>query len=343
VEGIAMSASRAGQHNRSLRDRSAAEQADVSVVTACLCLKLRMVARTTAVLYDKALKPSGLSSAQFSALRNIYRFVPLRISELSKVMLLERTTLTRNLELLQEQGLLELQGSTEDARVFTPVLTTRGVRTLKTAAPRWRLAQRRFFGGLGAAGWSQLLAALRAIAAINEQAPHRLYVGTPDALAPAMIEGPGVDLLDTQRCANSTLRGAARYVTREYDAALRDLGIKVTQLHVLAAIDENPEARPLDLATLLSLDKASMTLALAGLRRVGWVEIQRHIQTGADALDARSIALSDGGQAILTKARAVWSKMQTAKLSEAPSGSLLEWSAAIDNALVAALKAQIAL
>jgi hypothetical protein len=72
------------------------EQEDGSVVASCLCLKFRMVARTTAVLYDKALQPAGLSSSQFSALRNIYRFVPLGISQLAKVMLLERTTLTRN-------------------------------------------------------------------------------------------------------------------------------------------------------------------------------------------------------------------------------------------------------
>jgi DNA-binding MarR family transcriptional regulator len=295
-----------------------------------------------AVLYDKALQPTGLSSSQFSALRNIYRFVPLGITELAKVMLLERTTLTRNLEILKAQGLLELQASTADARIFTPALTPLGVETLKAAAPRWRFAQRRFFGGLGTSGWAELLSALRAAAAVNEQAPYRLYVEVPGVEAVGMEEGPGIDLLDTQRCANSTLRGAARYVTREYDSALREVGLRSTQLHVLAAIDENPQRRALDLANLLALDQASITLALSSMRRAGWVEAKRDAQERRDGVRPKGIALSEEGRAILSKAIPVWQQAQLAKLQDNPGPALLKWSAAIDNALVAALKAQVA-
>lgn len=334
--------SSASEQSTAPAEMNVVEQEDGSVVASCLCLKFRMVARTTAVLYDKALQPAGLSSSQFSALRNIYRFVPLGISQLAKVMLLERTTLTRNLDLLKAQGLLELHASRVDARIFMPVLTSRGVETLKAAAPRWRFAQRRFFGGLGASGWAELLSTLRASAAINEQAPHRLYVEVPDAVAVGVEEGPGIDLLDTQRCANSTLRGAARYVTREYDGALRAVGLKATQLHVLAAIDENPQCRPLDLATLLSLDQASITLTLSSMRRAGWVEAKKGGQEYPDEAGPRGVTLSPEGRAILLKSLPVWRQAQSAKLHNGPSQALLKWSAAIDNALVAALKAQIA-
>jgi DNA-binding MarR family transcriptional regulator len=335
-------AARAKRENKASVGVNADQHEGTSVVAGCLCLKFRMAARTTAVLYDRALQPAGLNSSQFSALRNIYRFVPLGITELAKVMLLERTTLTRNLELLKAQGLLELRGSTADARIFTPVLTSRGVETLKAAAPRWRFAQRRFFGGLGASGWAELLSTLRAASAINEQAPQRLYVEAPDAVAAGVEEGPGIDLLDTQRCANSTLRGAARYVTREYDGALREVGLKSTQLHVLAAIDENPQCRPLDLATLLSLDQASITLTLSSMRRAGWVEAKRGLRERSDEPGPQGVSLSPEGRAILSKALPVWRQAQLAKLRHGPSGALLKWSAAIDNALVAALKAQLA-
>ena len=312
-----------------------------AVVAECLCLKLRMVARTTAVLYDKAVQPVGLSSSQFSALRNIYRFVPLRITELAKVMLLERTTLTRNFELLQEQNLLELRRSATDARVFTPALTARGVSTLKAAVPRWQLAQRRFFSGLGAPGWADLLSVLRAAAALNEQAPHRLFVERSDALAAGMEEGPGIEAVDLQRCANSTLRGAARYVTRQYDDALREAGLKSTQLHVLAAIDANPGCRPLDLATLLSLDQASITLALSGMRRAGWVEAKASAHASGDGAEKRAVSLSTEGRALLSRALPAWGQAQSARLQEGSREVFLKWSAAIDNALIAALKAQI--
>jgi DNA-binding MarR family transcriptional regulator len=300
-----------------------------------------MVARTTAVLYDKALQPTGLSSSQFSALRNIYRFAPLGISELAKVMLLERTTLTRNLELLTAKGLLELQASASDGRVLKPILTPLGVVTLESAIPRWRLAQRRFFGGLGAPGWADLLSTLRATAAINERAPHRLYVASKDFASAAVEEGPGIDELDTQRCANSTLRGAARHVTREYDAALRALNVKSTQLHVLTAIDENPNCRLQDLAALLSLDQSSATLAVAGMRRSGWIESAQKKGREPRASRPHGLALTSSGQLILSKALPLWRQMQTAKASNCPDQALLKWGATFDNALVAALKAQI--
>jgi DNA-binding MarR family transcriptional regulator len=343
AEGVLMTghAPSAKRESKALVTANADAREGSSVIAGCLCLKLRMVARTTAVLYDKALQPTGLSSSQFSALRNIYRFAPLGITELAKVMLLERTTLTRSLEILKEQGLVELRESTADARVFTPALTSHGVSTLKAAAPRWRLAQRRFFGGLGALGWAELLSVLRAAAAINEQPPHRLYVEVPDTVAAGVEEGPGIDLLDTQRCANSTLRGAARYVTREYDTALREIGLKSTQLHVLAAIDENPKCRPLDLAALLSLDQASVTLMLSSMRRAGWVEAKKGRQERSDEAGPRGVTLSPKGLAILSRALPVWRQVQSAKIHKGPSEALLKWSAAIDDALLAALRAQI--
>ncbi|HEX9464329.1 MAG TPA: MarR family transcriptional regulator [Alphaproteobacteria bacterium] len=312
-----------------------------SVVASCLCLKLRMVARTTGVLYDKALQPTGLSSSQFSALRNIYRFVPFGISELAKVMLLERTTLTRNLELLTAKGLLELRASTSDGRVYKPMLTPLGIDTLKSAIPRWRLAQRRFFGGLGAPGWADLLSTLRATAAINEHAPHRLYVASKESASVDVEKGPGIDQLDTQRCANSTLRGAARHVTREYDAALRTLGIKSTQLHVLAAIDENPNCRLQGLAALLSLDQSSATLAVSGMRRAGWIESEQKKGREPAASRPHGLALTPSGQLILSKAVPLWLQTQTIKARAGPDQALLKWSTTFDNALVAALKAQI--
>jgi hypothetical protein len=54
------------------------------------------------------------------------------------------------------------------------------------------------------------------------------------------------------------------------------------------------------------------------------------------------VTLSPEGRAILLKSLPVWRQAQSAKLQNGPSQALLKWSAAIDNALVAALKAQIA-
>ncbi|MBC9879883.1 MarR family transcriptional regulator [Bradyrhizobium sp. INPA01-394B] len=300
----------------------------MSVVDSCICLKLRMIARTTAVLYDAALQPTGLNAAQFSALRNIYRFVPLGVSQLAEVMLLERTTLTRNLQLLASKSLVELQVSEVDQRIQIPALTDAGIETLKAAVPKWRLAQRRLLGGLGTAGWNEILATLRAAAALNEQAPRRLYVMSHDAEGFDETDGTS-DSIDFQRCANSTLRGAARYVTREYDAILRPEAIKSTQFHVLAAVAENRNVRVQDIATLLALDQASATLAINGLKRLKWIEKAKKPSVG--------LSLTAAGLRTFEAATPLWLKAQRSRM---PDAALSKWNGILDKALMAALKAK---
>jgi DNA-binding MarR family transcriptional regulator len=287
-----------------------------------------MIARTTAVLYDTALQPTGLNAAQFSALRNIYRFIPLGVSQLADVMLLERTTLTRNLQLLSSKSLVELRVSEEDQRIQIPTLTNAGIDILKAAVPKWRVAQRRFLGGLGTDGWNDIIATLRAAAALNEQAPRRLYVMSHDAEAFDDADFTS-DSVDFQRCANSTLRGAARYITREYDAILRSEDIKSTQFHVLAAISENRNVRVQDVATLLALDQASATLAINGLKRLKWIEKAKKPSVG--------LALTSAGMKRLEAATPFWRKAQKSRLADA---ALSKWNGALDKALVAALKAK---
>ena len=253
------------------------------------------------MLYDRALQPAGLNSSQFSALRNI-PVCAARHHRACQGHAAQRTTLTRNLELLKAQGLLELRGSTADARIFTPVLTSRGVETLKAAAPRWRFAQRRFFGGLGASGWADCSRRYAQPRAINEQAPQRLYVGSADAVAAGVEEGPAIDLLDTQRCANRYSPGRRPLCHQGIRWRIKGGRPQSTQLHVLAASIENPQCRPLDLATLLSLDQASITLTLSSMRRAGWVEATRGLGNASDKPGPQGVSSGPEGRAILSKA-----------------------------------------
>ncbi len=302
----------------------------MSVVNSCICLKLRMIARTTAVLYDTALQPVGLNSSQFSALRNIYRFVPLGVSQLADVMLLERTTLTRNLQLLSAMALVKLQVSESDKRIQIPILTNAGLEKLKAAVPKWRLAQRRFLGGLGVEGWNEILSTIRAAAALNEEAPRRLSVVSHGAEAVDPAGSSASESVDFQRCANSTVRGAARYITREYDATLRPEEIKSTQFHVLAAISENRNSRVQDISALLALDQASTTLAINGMKRLRWIEKAKPLSAG--------LALTPAGFSMLEEATPLWRKAQRSRA--AADGTLSKWNGSLDKALVAALKAR---
>jgi DNA-binding MarR family transcriptional regulator len=294
-----------------------------------------MIARRTAVLYDAAFQPVGLTSSQFSALRNIYRFVPLGISELADVMLVERTTLTRNLELLRDEGLLTLSASEMDGRVFVPQLTVKGVKTLQTAIPKWRNVQRQFLGAIGTTGWRELLLSLRAVAAINEQVPRHLYVISPRKESGDPSGTAGSEPLDLQRCANSTMRGAARFITREYEAALRPTGLKAPQFHILAAILENDRPRIGDLASLLVLDQSSTTLTVAAMRKKGWIEPKPSKKSSST--HPRGLALTTAGKALLSEATSLWNDVQRAKTKSASKQAMLKWTHDFDRALVAAL------
>jgi DNA-binding MarR family transcriptional regulator len=302
------------------------------VTLECLCLKLRMVSRATASLYDHALQPADLTHAQFSTLRNIYRFEPAGLSKLADIMLTERTTLTRNLEVLRERGFVDSGGADGDVRVRRPILTKAGEAKLRSAIPRWRLAQRRVLGGLGNHGWLELRETLKSAAAVGEEGPERCAQPLEDFGDSASLtdaELTSFDPVKIRRCVNSSLQGAARIVTRQYDAALRPHDLKITQFHVMAGILENPGSRITDLAALLLLDQASTTLAVAALRKKGWIT------------DAKALALSELGHARLEECRSAWAERQSSKMRGGGSDGSHRWLPALERTLSAALKAQL--
>jgi DNA-binding MarR family transcriptional regulator len=63
---------------------------------------------------------------------------------------LERTTLTRNLEPLEREGLLLVaRGHRTDARIKTISITAKGANILRKAIPLWEKAQQEALASLG--------------------------------------------------------------------------------------------------------------------------------------------------------------------------------------------------
>ncbi|MBH9337703.1 winged helix-turn-helix transcriptional regulator [Pseudomonas aeruginosa] len=116
--------------------------------TQCLCTKLRRAARSVSRFYDEALADTGLKVAQFSLLRHVRRLDRPSISELAEAMGLDRSTLGRNLRVLEGDGLLRLTGG-EDQRNRLVELTPAGLDALERGTPAWEDAQRRLAGRLG--------------------------------------------------------------------------------------------------------------------------------------------------------------------------------------------------
>lgn len=129
--------------------------------TICACLQARMTARALTRLYDEALRPTGLKVTQLSLLAAIDRGVTGSISALADMLALERTTLTRNLKLLGDAGLIAPR--TGGGRAVTHALTDLGRDALARATPLWRMTQDAIENGMGPQAWQEARASLRAL------------------------------------------------------------------------------------------------------------------------------------------------------------------------------------
>lgn len=126
----------------------------------CNCLAVRQAARYLTQFYDQFLAPSGLRSTQFSILGKLRGYGPLSINALAKELVMDRTTLGRNMLPLQREGLIEIAPGAADRRTKQLRLTQAGIERLRAATPGWNEAQSRFEQAFGRNRSSELRALL---------------------------------------------------------------------------------------------------------------------------------------------------------------------------------------
>src|SRR2546428_4211654 len=120
----------------------AGSMASMTGLSRCVCNTLRMVTRAVTQLYDNALRPSGLRVTQFSILATIAGKDEANLKQLEDVLAIDQTTLTRSLNLLERDGLIE-RASHPDRRIKAMRLTTKGRRALEIAQPLWAQPQQK--------------------------------------------------------------------------------------------------------------------------------------------------------------------------------------------------------
>jgi len=121
----------------------------------CVCINLRRMSRVVSQIYDDALAPSGLKITQFCLLRAIERLGSTSVGALADDQELDRTTLTRNLALLERDGLIE-QSAGVDKRMSVAQLTRAGSAAIARALPHWEGVQKELRRTLGAETLAQL-------------------------------------------------------------------------------------------------------------------------------------------------------------------------------------------
>lgn len=129
-------------------------------------------------------------------------------------------------------------------------------------------------------------------------------------------------------CAGLTVRQAARRVTQVYDEVLKDSGLSVAQLGLLAVIATNEDDRMAALAEQAGLDPSTLSRSLRALERDGLIEIA----TVEKDLRRRAVWLTEEGVRQLQAALPAWQAAQ-ARVAETLPADLLQRVAAACAAL----------
>jgi DNA-binding MarR family transcriptional regulator len=124
------------------------------VVLACAVMNFRQVARSVTARFDDQLRPVGLRATQLNLLMAIETSTTVTITDLAKILAMDRTTMTRNLKLLRQRKLV-------DAKRIA--LTAKGRRAAASALPLWEKAQAEILDSLGKKRWAALLDELAAV------------------------------------------------------------------------------------------------------------------------------------------------------------------------------------
>ena len=131
----------------------------------CACASLRRAARAVTQLYDDELRPTGLSTAQFTLLKVLAPGGPVTQGSLGRLLAIDSTTLSRTLRPLEARRWISIEPG-EDRRERRIELTGLGRRRLDAATPAWERAQERLRCRLGGRAWTALLADLSRVSGL---------------------------------------------------------------------------------------------------------------------------------------------------------------------------------
>lgn len=106
----------------------------------CLATRVRLLNRVISRVYDTALRPYDITTAQLNLLAAVAQLEPVPAGKLADLLSLQISTLSRNMHLMEESGLIEIaQAKRGNGRVLS--LTSAGARKLEELLPVWRVAQ----------------------------------------------------------------------------------------------------------------------------------------------------------------------------------------------------------
>jgi DNA-binding MarR family transcriptional regulator len=125
------------------------------IATECLAVRVRRLGRVITRIYDAALAPHGITTAQMNLLAAIAVFDRARPTDLGRLLAVEKSTLSRDLKRMEQSGWVRSDPArARRGRSFA--LTPAGSRALIKARPAWENAQAKALAELGQRPFAQL-------------------------------------------------------------------------------------------------------------------------------------------------------------------------------------------
>jgi DNA-binding MarR family transcriptional regulator len=140
-------------------DAQTLRELSAGIASTCAGFNLRRASRAVTQHFDHALAPIGLRTTQFTLLGALALAGPINTIDLARGLVVDRTTLTRNLRLLRDAGLVEAHPG-RVGREVRFVLSDEGRDALARAIPLWREAQASIVAAFGETRWPTMVAEL---------------------------------------------------------------------------------------------------------------------------------------------------------------------------------------
>ena len=136
----------------------------------CACAAARQAARVLTQFYDNRMRSSGLEAPQFTLMMTLEKAGPCSQVELGRLFALDKTTVSRNLRLLERNGWIEAVAAS-DKRLRRFTLTGAGRKRLEAAKPKWKKVQDQLRRSMTVEQWEAMFQTFRKITQVVQNQP----------------------------------------------------------------------------------------------------------------------------------------------------------------------------
>lgn len=149
--------------NQRRKPESTGDASSSEALRQCACFNFRKASRAITQLYDEALQPTGLRSTQLVILLSIAAAdEPPTIAQLARELVMDPSTLNRNLQPLSRRRLVSRWASRDGRRKLLG-LTDKGKSAIVEAVPFWEKAQSQFVEQIGPQRWDELRQGMQSV------------------------------------------------------------------------------------------------------------------------------------------------------------------------------------